>query len=221
MNALLVTAVLTAVFFSLGQAQGYRYRQQGYGGYRQQGYGHNNYRYNGYYGCKWLHYCVSLLCITLSCIVDKRCPKLDDPENGDVKITSLKPGGKAIYSCDKGYELEGYNTIRICQKNGQWSGKAPICARKSMLTDLHKNLYPCFIAIDCGPPPQPDINGQVQYTGTLLGDTATYTCNEGYELEGGVDEVTIECLNTGDWSGPAPECNRKWTVISKKPSVEQ
>ena len=133
MNALLVTAVLTAVFFSLGQAQGYRYRQPGYG-YRQKGYdGHNNYRNQGYYGCKWLRYCFSLLCITLfmHCI-DKRCPKLDDPENGEVKITSLKPGGKAIYSCDTGYELEGYTTIRICQKNGQWSGKAPVCARKSM-----------------------------------------------------------------------------------------
>ena len=153
-----------------------------------------------------------------SCIVDKRCPKLDDPENGKVKITSLKPGGKAIYSCDTGYELEGYTTIRICQKNGQWSGKAPVCARKSMpaYNYINKNLFHCFIAIDCGPPPQPDVNGQVQYTGTLLGDTARYTCNEGYELEGEVDEVIIECLNTGDWSGPAPACNRKWTVISKK-----
>ena len=35
------------------------------------------------------------------------------------------------------------------------------------------------------------------------GDTATYTCNSGYELVG---SATRTCLATGMWSGSAPAC---------------
>ena len=57
------------------------------------------------------------------------CPYLPNPENGTVSII---PGGKpsvgstANYECDPGCTLIG-NRTRICQINGRWSGKAPIC----------------------------------------------------------------------------------------------
>ena len=51
-------------------------------------------------------------------------------------------------------------------------------------------------------------NGMVSVTGNLPGDTATYTCDSGYTLEGESPRV---CGNDGEWSGMAPTC------ICKKP----
>ena len=49
------------------------------------------------------------------------------------------------------------------------------------------------------------VNGQVSHTaGTILGQTATYSCNTGYNLVGG---STRTCQNTGVWSGSAPTCS--------------
>ena len=49
-------------------------------------------------------------------------------------------------------------------------------------------------------------NGTVMVHGTSLGDTATYSCNMGYELEG-VDTVT--CGDDGVWSAGPPVCIRE------------
>ena len=49
-------------------------------------------------------------------------------------------------------------------------------------------------------------NGHVNLTGTTLGQTATYTCNTGYNLVGGSTRV---CQATGAWSGSAPTCSSK------------
>lgn len=59
-------------------------------------------------------------------VVLVKCPKLDDPKFGKVKLTGRKPGDKAFHFCDRGFELKGDKT-RICQKDGYWSGKAPKC----------------------------------------------------------------------------------------------
>ena len=47
-------------------------------------------------------------------------------------------------------------------------------------------------------------NGQVSYTaGITFGQTATYSCNAGYNLVGGSTRI---CHATGVWSGSAPTC---------------
>ena len=56
------------------------------------------------------------------------CPKLDDPEDGQVTVTGLTPSSTAEYSCNKGFKLFG-TAWRKCQANGVWSGEAPICKR--------------------------------------------------------------------------------------------
>ena len=60
-----------------------------------------------------------------------RCPNLPNPSNGRVNQRGNKPGDRASYTCNSGYELQGDST-RICQNNGQWSGDAPTCERESM-----------------------------------------------------------------------------------------
>ena len=62
----------------------------------------------------------------------RRCNRLDDPRNGDVRLTGTKVGDKAIYQCDRGFVLNG-DRIRKCQSNGQWSGNEPICKGNNML----------------------------------------------------------------------------------------
>jgi len=46
-------------------------------------------------------------------------------------------------------------------------------------------------------------NGRVVLTGTSLGDTATYSCNDGYELEGDQQRM---CQMSRQWSGREPSC---------------
>ena len=53
----------------------------------------------------------------------------------------------------------------------------------------------------------PDItNGGVTWTGLNPEDTATYTCDSGYVLDG---LATQDCQTDGTWSGEEPSCRRK------------
>ena len=66
---------------------------------------------------------------------------------------------------------------------------------------LH-NIF-LILTVDCGTLTDPD-NGWVTLTaGTTLGQTATYSCNTGYNLEG---NRTRTCQATGNWSESAPTC---------------
>ena len=46
-------------------------------------------------------------------------------------------------------------------------------------------------------------HGQLTMTGTAVGDTAYYSCEPGYQLEG---SETRTCQNTSDWTGNHPIC---------------
>ena len=69
-----------------------------------------------------------------------------------------------------------------------------------------RNLHYVFLiltAVDCGNLTHP-ANGSVNHTaGTTLGQTATYSCNTGYNLVG---DSTRTCQAIGNWSGSAPTC---------------
>ena len=59
--------------------------------------------------------------------------------------------------------------------------------------------------MDCGSLSNP-ANGQVNHTaGTTFAQTATYSCNTGYNLVGDSNRT---CNATGEWSGSAPTCER-------------
>ena len=70
---------------------------------------------------------------------------------------------------------------------------------------MHIHVYICVLpltAMNCDNLTDPN-NGQVNHTaGTTLGQTATYSCNTGYNLVGGSIRI---CLATG-WSRSAPTC---------------
>ena len=56
-------------------------------------------------------------------------------------------------------------------------------------------------------------NGIVSVTGQRSGDTATYTCNSGYDLVG--SEVRT-CQPSGMWSGFEPSCAGKRLKILER-----
>ncbi|XP_064382155.1 sushi, von Willebrand factor type A, EGF and pentraxin domain-containing protein 1-like isoform X4 [Halichondria panicea] len=115
------------------------------------------------------------------------CPKLDDPEDGQVTVTGLTPSSTAEYSCNKGFKLFG-TAWRKCQVNGEWSGEAPTCKR-----------------VDCGRPPKPSY-GIVKFWTTTPGSKAFYGCFNGYRLSG---YAVRFCQGNGYWSGRTPSCTRR------------
>ena len=68
-----------------------------------------------------------------TCVPIPECSALNDPANGTVTWTSLTTGGVATYECDPGFELVE-DEMRDCQGNSQWSGEAPICRRRFILS---------------------------------------------------------------------------------------
>lgn len=63
-----------------------------------------------------------------------------------------------------------------------------------------------FAVVDCGTLVDPG-NGMVDITeGTILGNTAQYTCFEGFRLVGPESRT---CAMSGRWTGTDPICERK------------
>ena len=67
-----------------------------------------------------------------------------------------------------------------------------------------------YIAVDCGSLSDPG-NGIVDASNTTFMNTATYTCNTGYNL---ASDTTRTCQANGTWSGTVPTCDRK-SITSK------
>ena len=58
--------------------------------------------------------------------------------------------------------------------------------------------------IDCGHPGDID-NGNVTFTSTTVGSYATYSCEDGYQLEPYLG-YGRSCTQSGNWSGEVPTC---------------
>ena len=80
-----------------------------------------------------------------------------------------------------------------------------------LLSVLHLNHLDEFRSAALCPDPDGILNGMVTFTGNSGGDTATYTCNSGFELIG---DATTTCTQVDDNSAtfppvPPPECRRE------------
>ncbi|XP_070707064.1 sushi domain-containing protein 2-like [Pempheris klunzingeri] len=63
------------------------------------------------------------------------CGWLSPPSNGKKNGTTYLQGAKVWFSCDDGYTLKG-SVARVCQENGQWSGKQTTCMDSNYLTGI-------------------------------------------------------------------------------------
>ena len=57
----------------------------------------------------------------------------------------------------------------------------------------------------------------VTVMGRSVGDTASYTCNDGFELIG---SMSVTCTSDGTWSDEPPMCRRKqFTLMAVSSSM--
>ncbi|KAG7461968.1 hypothetical protein MATL_G00196770 [Megalops atlanticus] len=117
-------------------------------------------------------------CRALSC----RRPAV--PENGLMKGMNFTFGSKVTFSCKKGFVLRGPADIQ-CLASLKWSRAPPVCE-----------------AVTCNEPPFVE-NADVTVTGKTYLSVASYTCREGYRLQG---PAKVSCEASGQWSDPVPLC---------------
>ena len=80
----------------------------------------------------------------------------------------------------------------------------PSTMPKIMQPVMNTHIFYLSTAVNCGALNNP-ANGQVTHpAGTTFGQTATYSCNTGYDLVG---VNTRTCQATGVWFGSAPTCH--------------
>ena len=75
------------------------------------------------------------------------CPTLTNPTGGSVTVPAAPVfEDEAVYSCNPGYELSGYNR-RCCLSDGEWSGDAPTCVLSGIPIPVYLyffNIYNYF-----------------------------------------------------------------------------
>ncbi|KAL8570681.1 hypothetical protein ACOMHN_039116 [Nucella lapillus] len=108
------------------------------------------------------------------------CPR-PSVVNGSPSTFRREFGTVVSFSCRGRHRLEG-SSQRTCLADGSWSGDDTVCVK-----------------IVC-PRPLPLLNGISRQTGDV---TVTYTCDEGYSLDG---SNTSTCSEGGEWEPAAPTC---------------
>ncbi|XP_049300024.1 sushi, von Willebrand factor type A, EGF and pentraxin domain-containing protein 1 [Anopheles funestus] len=108
------------------------------------------------------------------------------PDRGNMLLLndSTTVGSVVRYFCDDDYWLVGPQEL-YCTKDGKWSGSAPACE-----------------LITCETPHVPPGSYVIGYDYNIH-SSIQYHCDPGHILRG---EDTLTCLESGQWSGDAPDC---------------
>uniref|UniRef100_A0A8C6APG7 p-selectin n=1 Tax=Monodon monoceros TaxID=40151 RepID=A0A8C6APG7_MONMO len=120
------------------------------------------------------------------------CEPLESPVHGsmDCSLSSraFQYNSNCSFHCAKGFTLRGADTVR-CADLGQWTAPAPVCQA------LQCQYLPASnkAQVDCSHP-----FGAFRYQ-----STCSFTCDEGFLLVGA---SVLQCLDTGNWNAPFPEC---------------
>lgn len=116
------------------------------------------------------------------------CPDPGKPDKGfrTDKLEEFIVRTEVEFGCEINTQLLG-SSKRTCQPNGRWSGEQPTC-----------EITSCW-DLDVFPPK----NGKRIGDDFSIGSTVTFSCDEGYELDG---ESKLTCRPDGQWSDRTPLC---------------
>ena len=144
-----------------------------------------------------------------------------------VIFTGNSIGDTATYTCNSSFKLIG-SVSTTCTpvdvNSAAFSPAAPVCTRECCMCYYQKFMLPhslhniVFTIMSCSaalcPDPAHIVNGMVTFTGNSVGDTATYTCNSGFELIGNASTTCTQVdVNSAAFSPAAPVCRRECSVI--------
>ncbi len=138
------------------------------------------------------------------------CPVNSDTlSNGMVSYSPsampLVAGTVATYTCNTGYTLDGAAT-RTCVESTGWNiTELPTCNSELAVVFNYFNNYTAPV-VKCGALTNPT-NGTVNTSsGITYQETATYTCANGYILNGTNNRT---CQSDALWSFAEPTCDRE------------
>ncbi|KAG7326820.1 hypothetical protein KOW79_010221 [Hemibagrus wyckioides] len=127
------------------------------------------------------------MCLLTTVTADNVCNRPPEENGSELSGGQLffEPGTEVTLSCSQGYSSAGGSRKITCKKNGEWT-----------MRELKCNPKRC-------PVPESLQNGKADFDGIVYKTVITYSCLEGYILDGATQS---QCLHTGQWSQPTPEC---------------
>uniref|UniRef100_A0A452FYQ2 p-selectin n=1 Tax=Capra hircus TaxID=9925 RepID=A0A452FYQ2_CAPHI len=121
-----------------------------------------------------------------------QCPALKSPEQGSMSCfhsaKAFQHQSSCSFSCEEGFTLVGPEVVH-CTALGVWTAPAPVC-KALQCQDLPTSNK---ARVNCSHP-----FGDFRYQ-----STCSFTCDEGSFLVGA---SVLQCLDTGNWDAPFPEC---------------
>ena len=126
--------------------------------------------------------------------------------NGVARPRIVVPGVIIIsYTCNSGYQFINGIELSLSCTNGTMAHKPPPCERELYMMLIATVAVFYIIGITC-PPLEPIANGRVIVSGSGLGATATYSCDDDFILFSGFS-IRV-CKDSQTWSGYAGVCKR-------------
>ncbi|KAL7887924.1 hypothetical protein AOLI_G00028980 [Acnodon oligacanthus] len=119
-----------------------------------------------------------------------QCSDLTEPLHGSMQCDHLLGSfgyqSSCEFSCEGGYTLTGSSSSKLtCEASGHWNDSRPICE-----------------AVRC-PVLQDPANGRISCSGGSFGSSCSFSCNDGFHLQGALD---ITCTESAQWSQEVPYC---------------
>ncbi|XP_062853890.1 beta-2-glycoprotein 1-like [Trichomycterus rosablanca] len=139
--------------------------------------------------------CLAFVAVTQSSV----CPRPPQEKGSELNGGHMffEPGTEVTLSCMQGFTSSGGSRKITCKKNGHWTERELKCSPRR-----------------CPVPDSPE-NGKANISGIVYESVITYSCNEGFILYGA---NSSECLQTGKWSKPKPQCQ---SVTCNLPDIPQ
>ncbi|XP_067839671.1 sushi, von Willebrand factor type A, EGF and pentraxin domain-containing protein 1 [Heptranchias perlo] len=158
-------------------------------------------------------------------------------DNGSFAAEDNLFDSAVTYLCNNGYYLLGDYKL-FCADDGNWTGVVPVCLdldECALGSDCDKKSecintvgsYTCTCRppytgdgrnctdpISCKDPGKP-AHGLSRGSVHIVGGQVTFSCEEGYQLNG-TENVT--CLEDGQWSDPVPHCQARSCEVPDVPA---
>uniref|UniRef100_A0A4W2I607 Selectin P n=1 Tax=Bos indicus x Bos taurus TaxID=30522 RepID=A0A4W2I607_BOBOX len=134
------------------------------------------------------------------------CEPLESPVHGSMdcspSLRAFQYNTSCSFHCAEGFTVRGADTVR-CADMEEWTAPAPVC-QTLQCQDLPTSTK---ARVNCSHP-----FGDFRYQ-----STCSFTCDEGSFLVGA---SVLQCLDTGNWDAPFPECQGRNTVSAPAPGVQ-